>query len=274
VSTPRQAVTVRSRRHRAAVSLIVLLAVTLGSAGNLMVQPAGALEPPPTAASPYGPFATAKELVNQTYKDVLMREPTTTESRVAVSKLEGGTEPAVFVAGLVNSTEANTNVHSVIRLYRTYFLRNPDLRGFQSWVTKRIEGMPLAHISNQFAVSKEFSVRYGVLNDEQFVDLVYEKVLKRPADPAGRAFWLDRLRNGHHRGYVMIMFSESPEYVRGTWGVVTAVHVYTSLLQASIKLGPADTYGASLQNGRKTTEDLIRELMNGQAYKARFKTAA
>jgi hypothetical protein len=46
VSTPRQAVTVRSRRHRAAVSLIVLLAVTLGSAGNLMVQPAGALEPP------------------------------------------------------------------------------------------------------------------------------------------------------------------------------------------------------------------------------------
>lgn len=168
------------------------------------------MEPPPTAASPYGPFATAKELVNQTYKDVLMREPTTTESRVAVSKLEGG-QPAVFVAGLVNSTEANTNVHSVIRLYRTYFLRNPDLRvSFESWVTKRIEGMPLAHISNQFAVSKEFSVRYGVLNDEQFVDLVYEKVLKRPADPAGRAFWLDRLRNGHHRGYVMIMFSESP----------------------------------------------------------------
>ena len=102
------------------------------------------------------------------------------------------------------------------RLYQAYFLRLADEAGFQYWLDQRARWTSLADISSAFAASNEFQNRYGALNDEAFVDLVYANVLGRVADPGGRAYWLSQLAGGATRGQVMIGFAESTEYVART----------------------------------------------------------
>ena len=105
---------------------------------------------------------------------------------------------------------------SIYRLYRAYFLREPDTAGFAYWYLKVAEGTSLDGVSEAFAGSSEFRTRYGALDDVEFVDLVYENVLGRSADPGGRDHWVGRLEAGVSRGRVMRSFSESSEYQRDT----------------------------------------------------------
>lgn len=102
------------------------------------------------------------------------------------------------------------------RLYQAYFGRAPDSGGLTFWLEERAQGRSLADVSQAFASSPEFADSYGDLDDEAFVELVYQNVLDRPADGAGLAYWTERLASGASRGWVMIGFSESPEYVAAT----------------------------------------------------------
>ncbi|MBK5223651.1 MAG: DUF4214 domain-containing protein [Acidimicrobiia bacterium] len=105
---------------------------------------------------------------------------------------------------------------SATRLYQAYFLRAPDAGGLQYWVGKLQGDMSLVAVSGQFAASPEFRARYGRLDDGAFVDLVYRNVLGRAPDAEGRAYWTDQMRQGRTRGWVMVGFSESAEFVRKT----------------------------------------------------------
>ena len=96
------------------------------------------------------------------------------------------------------------------RLYMAYFQRRPDEAGLDYWINT---GMPSTVVSGQFAESAEFIDRYGSLNDEQFVDLVYRNVLGRDPDAGGRAHWLRALGDGMKRGSMMAEFSDSQEFV-------------------------------------------------------------
>lgn len=112
--------------------------------------------------------------------------------------------------------------NEVMRLYLAYFLREPDTVGLHHWVTNRRAGMPLATISDAFAQSAEFQQRYGALNDQQFVDRVYQNVMGRNPDASGRDFWLGQLRSGVTRGAMMVGFSESEEYQRSVQAQIDA----------------------------------------------------
>ncbi|MFP5323025.1 MAG: DUF4214 domain-containing protein [Acidimicrobiia bacterium] len=104
---------------------------------------------------------------------------------------------------------------SVYRLYRAFFLREPDSDGLLHWIIHaRWFGYPLGAVAQDFASSPEFRARYGALDDGGFVDLVYRNVLRRSPDPGGRAFWLDHLRRGMPRGHLMLHFSDSVEFGR------------------------------------------------------------
>lgn len=106
---------------------------------------------------------------------------------------------------------------SVRRLYRAYFLRDPDAAGHGYWAGEYASGRrTLTAISEFFSRSGEFIGRYGSLGDPQFVTLVYRNVLGRPPDQAGQDHWAARLRGGIGRGAVMVGFSESPEFQRRT----------------------------------------------------------
>ena len=119
--------------------------------------------------------------------------------------------------GVPNAQQMNTVVDGeVLRLYRAYFQRDPDNSGFVYWRRQRMAGAGLAAISDAFAGSAEFLNRYGVLSNTEFVDQLYVNVLGRPAEPAGRAYWIQQLASGVTRGQVMLAFSESQEFMTKT----------------------------------------------------------
>ena len=84
------------------------------------------------------------------------------------------------------------------------------------WYLKVARGTSLDEVSDLFAQSSEFRTRYGNLDNADFVELIYQNVLGRGADAAGRDYWVGRLNGGLSRGRVMRYFSESGEYQRET----------------------------------------------------------
>jgi uncharacterized protein YkwD len=106
---------------------------------------------------------------------------------------------------------------SILRLYKAYFLRNPDASGHTHWAEQYASGsMSLASISQFFSQSNEFRQRYGSLSNADFTGLIYTNVLGRQPDAAGRSYWVQRLDQGSSRGAMMIGFSESGEFQKKT----------------------------------------------------------
>ncbi len=103
-----------------------------------------------------------------------------------------------------------------IRLYLAYFLRLPDDRGLEYWLTVADGNLPLAEASHWFTQSQEFQNMYGDVDDARFLDLIYENVLRRSPDQAGYDYWYQVLADGYGRGSLMIWFSESEENIRDT----------------------------------------------------------
>jgi lysophospholipase L1-like esterase len=103
---------------------------------------------------------------------------------------------------------------AVDRLYRAYFLREPDADGHAYWSGRVASGEScLVDVSEYFAASPELAGTYGALGIPEFVRLVYLNVLGREPDPDGYTYWADRLAAGAlRRGELMLGFSESPEF--------------------------------------------------------------
>lgn len=226
---------------------------------------------PTVPAKPYGPFDAPGPFVTQSYQDLLRRRPTTGEANLATAALVGGQKAEVFLANLVSGTEADTNVRQPIRLYRAYFLRNPDHAGLEFWVQKRRAGWSINRISNEFAASAEFKNRYGSLTSAQFVDLVYRNVLGRSPDGAGRSYWEGRLRAGLSRGQLMTGFSESPEYRSKTGPGVTVVALYDGMIRRAIPQGTYDYLEPRLRTGVTDTSGVARYFLDKPEYHARFR---
>ena len=138
---------------------------------------------------------------------------TFSESPEFVALTGGNPAPAPVVTPVVNPGGFPAYVPEVHRLYRAYFLRDPDLGGRNYWTQQRAAGISLIVVSDSFAESQEFITTYGATTNEQFVDLVYRNVLGRTPDAGGRAYWIGQLNAGVTRGEVMIGFSESTEFV-------------------------------------------------------------
>jgi len=125
----------------------------------------------------------------------------------------GHSVPTGFSAGVVRPLPLDGQV---ARLYTAYFGRSPDQSGFTYWRERRAGGRTLQEISQEFASSPEFSNTYGLVDDIEFVELVYNNVLGRQSDSAGRYFWGDQLADGLSRGELMVGFSESDEFIAAT----------------------------------------------------------
>ncbi len=120
-------------------------------------------------------------------------------------------------AAYSDDVQASPTTARVWRLYQAYFLRQPDQGGLSHWTGVSKAGAGLNEISGYFEDSDEFSNRYGNLNNADFLGLIYENVLCRVADGSGFAYWLNLLDSGTlPRGELMVLFSESDEYVGRT----------------------------------------------------------
>ncbi len=106
---------------------------------------------------------------------------------------------------------------SIHRLYLGFFLRDPEPEALLYWNEMYSSGEAnLAAIADYMSQSEEFSLRYGQLDDEEFVTRMYINVLKRKPDAEGFNHWVQSLANGYPRGSVMAAFSESQEFVSRT----------------------------------------------------------
>lgn len=213
-----------------------------------------------------------KLFVMQQYRDLLRREATEAELATGEAALASGQSKAAFIESLMMSPASADLAGPVARLYQAYFLRRPDTGGFDFWMDayRKRDPWTFIAISNFFATSNEFRQRYGALNNEQFVTLIYNNILNRAPDSTGLSFWLSELTDGRRsRGQVMADFSESPENKLKTKGWVQVVTAYTRMLQQEgdeatlAQWVPVANAGGSLQ-------PLIEQLMARAEYRARF----
>lgn len=215
--------------------------------------------------------AGKRAFVLQQARDFMNREASATEVNAWSTTLSQTGGRAAVIDTLL-STPAYFDISGpVIRLYAAYFLRQPDFDGYTFWLSQyRGNTWTFEGISEFFSSSPEFKQRYGALNNDQFVDLIYANVLRRAPDAQGKAFWLSELTSGRRiRGNVMAAFSEAPENKTLTAREVKVMQLYTALLR---RLPTAIEFNGDVAqlNGGAVTTALIDNLISRSEYRNRF----
>ncbi|MEM9145899.1 MAG: DUF4214 domain-containing protein [Pseudomonadota bacterium] len=104
---------------------------------------------------------------------------------------------------------------------------NIDLPGLNFWIDGAENGLTNRQIAQAFLDSFEFEESFGdpdTLNDFSFVTVLYENVLDRTADNAGRNFWLSVLDDPDvDRADLLLAFARSTENVNASAFVDTLV---------------------------------------------------
>ena len=102
----------------------------------------------------------------------------------------------------------------VYRLYNAAFSRFPDYSGLSYWIDQNKKSIDSYKSTAQsFIASKEFSLNYGLeVNNNNFIDNLYENVLNRLPDENGFSYWSNQLDRGiESRAQILMGFSESQE---------------------------------------------------------------
>ncbi|MBJ3774417.1 DUF4214 domain-containing protein [Acuticoccus mangrovi] len=175
----------------------------------------------------YGSLSN-EEFVEQLYLNVLDREGNESGIAAWTSQLDSGNmDRGEVLARFSESQEhinkfsdeveagiwdADEDAASTARLYYAAFGRSPDASGLATW-TEYTEEDGLEFVAERFVASKEFQVRYGDLDDEAFVTLLYNNVLDRDPNESGLEAWVNQLESGNMtRAEVLIGFSDSKEH--------------------------------------------------------------
>jgi len=217
------------------------------------------------------PFATVQALVTQQYQDFTGKAPTSAQNSQWVPAITNcSTTADAFIVSLLPADLTVRDDARLVRLYLAYFNRPPDPDGFAYWQRQLDAGKGLINAARKFADSSEFKRTYGPLSNGAFIDLVYQNVLGRSADPTGRAFWLTRLDNRtKNRGDVMINFSESSENVRTKTDHVQVFRLSRSMMQKfPSSTAYFDLLDPILDSGKSLT-DAARTIRLSPAYDAR-----
>ncbi len=217
------------------------------------------------------PFNVIDSLINRQYLDFHGRAASAGEVSLWRTRVHAGELNAKqTVAGIAKLPGSYDPVARLTRLYSAYFKRLPDYGGFTYWVGKMRTGTPLAKVSDTFAASSEFQNTYGSLSNTAFVNLVYQNVLGRAPDSAGRTFWVGQLNAGKKtRGAVMTNFSESSENVTKMDSEVYSVLYRTGMLR---RIPPPAEYFADINylDGAAVPADLAGNILVSAPYAARF----
>ena len=97
-----------------------------------------------------------------------------------------------------NAQTQEANVEAQIaELYIATFDRAPDEAGLNYWVDQYNNGMSVDEIAKSFFDQPETKEKYSDGDIDSFIDSVYENVLDRKPDDAGKDYWKDQLDNGN-----------------------------------------------------------------------------
>ncbi|GMG83242.1 hypothetical protein LNKW23_24550 [Paralimibaculum aggregatum] len=118
-----------------------------------------------------------------------------------------------FDGGVLEVGPATEDEGLVFRLYQGAYGRPAD-DGLDFWTAQLAAGVSEQVVADAFITSPEYYDRYGEdPTDEDLIELLYENVLGREADLAGKAFWLGQLEGGLAQEDMLLLFTESPENV-------------------------------------------------------------
>lgn len=182
---------------------------------------------------------TNRGLSNSEYVDVLYRTFFNREAdeggrNTWLSSLSMGNSRLYVLAGFVNSVEFDRlcgsynivrgnldtsgeiaitpNIRDyVLRMYTKALGRDGEEAGVQDWSWRIASGtMSAEDVAKSFFFSEEY-MNKG-LNNEDFVETLYQTFMDRPSDEAGKTDWVGRLNNGISREEVLEGFSRSAEF--------------------------------------------------------------
>ncbi len=232
----------RSGRTPARTGPLALLLALILAASAVFAAPVAA------DSNTEGPFSSEEQFIIQQYRDFLGRDPDAGGLNFWVGKLKGGSGGDAVINALATSPEFEGRIAPVVRLYYAYFRRSPDIDGLKFWAGKLGAGLAPVNVSQAFTESSEFINTYGALNDDAFIELVYQNVLGRASDAAGNEFWIGQLAAGRSRGSVMLGFSDSAENIRALDPVVKGTMLYVGMLGRTPDAG-LDYWAGVLRDG-------------------------
>ena len=224
-----------------------------------------------------GPLSDPMLFVNQQYYDLFNRSPDATSLNYWVSQIKAGAiSRAELIEFFMAQPDFNQRYSPLVRLYTAYFQRMPDYGGLMYWHGQMYpanagNGLLTNYVSEAFAQSPEFDATYGRLNNLQFVELVYQNVLGRAAEPAGRDYWVSRLNAGLIRGEMMVGFSESPENISAKKNSNSIVMAFAGMLRRMPGSYEYDIDLAVMNSGEGNLLMLIEMLLDSSEYSNRFK---
>ena len=176
---------------------------------------------------------TNDEYVNILYRTFFDREADDAGRQTWTDLLAQGTAKGSVLAGFVNSDEFSQLCYEygisrgemdenglalkpgvrgfVDRLYSKVLNRASEEAGALSWVNEITAGNYSAEdVAKMFFASDEYIARG--LNNEQFVDTLYQTFMGRVADADGKNMWVGLLTGGSSQGEVLEGFSRSNEF--------------------------------------------------------------
>ncbi|HEU5150212.1 MAG TPA: HtaA domain-containing protein [Iamia sp.] len=123
-------------------------------------------------------------------------------------RLEAGQSREGVARALAGSQAARRA--QVSRLYQQYLRRPAEPAGAAYWAARYDAATLPGQLRRQLLASAEYRTRAGG-TETAFVDAVYLDVLRRPADAAGRAYWVDRVGTTADRAALIGTFLRTTE---------------------------------------------------------------
>ena len=122
---------------------------------------------------------------------------------------------ASTIEELLASPDYDSATHgAVLRLYRAFFNREPDIGGAKYWIDLNERDYTLDQIAEFFTLSEEFSNNYSETTGGEYLAAVYQNVLGRTYDQAGFDYWLGLLESGQlNRGGVVRWIAANAEFI-------------------------------------------------------------
>jgi uncharacterized protein GlcG (DUF336 family) len=155
--------------------------------------------------------ALTTNFVTLAYQGALQRAPDQGGLNTFTNALEQGVSNRSQVAmGLVSSPEYLTN--QVQALYGTLLQRSPDAGGLATFVAFLQSGGTVEQAGAAIAGSPEYWQNQGGGTPDGFLDALYQDLLSRPVDPAGRTAFDQKLANGTTPGQIALLIYSSLEY--------------------------------------------------------------
>jgi hypothetical protein len=154
-----------------------------------------------------------------------------TDAEVA-GQVNSGLNRTQLATNFLNSAEFNLGGRFTAGLYVGIINRNAEFTGWQFQRQALARGaVNQDQLVSNFLNSAEFSLKFGVLTNADFVRLMYRNILLREASQTEVNAWLNVLSNpANTRTIIARSFLNAPEFQKGTGPRLLAFLLYSTLL--------------------------------------------